>query len=268
LSGYVAVLGLFPLLATLLEQQDSVLTLFIVIGCWLALRKGRDVLAGFFLGLVLFRFQLVLPLSLTLLFWKPRVLRGFALSTTLVVALSLAMVGPAGLRSYVSYVSAMAHDSAAAVSQRYKVDPRTNPTLRGLGYELAGRGGESASPAAARILPVAVPFLDLLCVLFAWKFLHTNATAEVKFAFAVLAGLLLSFHLLMHDLVLLALPFVLLRRLPAQWPLIPFYLAPLIYCFYPHSQAWLALLLLSSCGLIALNKSVPERALADRGTTL
>jgi hypothetical protein len=247
LSGYAAVLGLFPFLAILLEQQDSLLSLVILIGCWLALRESRELWGGFLLGLALFRFQIVIPLALVLLLWRPRLLRGLALSATLAALLSLAMVGPAGLRSYLSYVSAMAHDSATAVSERYQIDPRTNPTLRGLAYELTSRGGESVSPVAARLLPFALGLLDLLCLGFAWKFMRSDAQPEVKFSFAILLALLLSFHLLMHDLILLALPFTLLRGLPARWPLMPFYLAPLIYLFYPHSQAWLAVLLAASC---------------------
>jgi hypothetical protein len=255
LSGYIAVLGLFPFLIIMLEQQDSLLVLLILIGCWLALRQGLDSRAGFLLGLALFRFQIVVPLALILLFWRPKLVKGLALSGTLVALLSLAMVGPAGLRSYVGYVSAMAHASAAEVSERYQIDPRTNPTLRGLAYELTSRGHRSVSPAAARLLPVTLGLLEFLCLAFAWKFMRTDANPEVKFAFAVLLGLLLSFHLLMHDLILLALSFTLLRGLPSRWPLILFYLAPLIYCFYPHSQAWLALLLVSSCFLIVFPKS-------------
>jgi hypothetical protein len=255
LSGYTAVLGLFPFLVIMLEQQDSVLGLLILIGCWLALRRGLDSRAGFLLGLGLFSFQTVVPLALVLLFWRPKLVRGLVLSGTLVALLSLAMVGPAGLRSYVGYVSAMAHDSAAAVSERYQIDPRTNPTLRGLAYELTSRGGDSVSPATARLLPATLGLVDLLCLAFAWKFMRTDADPETKFAFAVLLALLLSFHLLMHALILLAIPFILLRGIPARWTLIPFYLAPLIFCFYPHSQAWLALLPASSCFLIVFPKS-------------
>jgi hypothetical protein len=256
LSGYAAVLGLFPFLVIMLEQQDSMLVLLILIGCWLALRRNLDSRAGFLLGLGLFRFQIIIPLALLLLFWKPKLLRGFALSAALVALLSLAMVGPSGIRSYVSYVSAMAHDSAAAVSERYQIDPRTNPTLRGLAYELTSHGGESVSPAAARLLPAILGLVDLLCLALAWKFLRTDASPEAKIAFAILLALLLSFHLLMHDLVLLALPFTLLRGIsPARWVLVPFYLAPLVYCFYPHAQAWLALLLVCSCFLIVFPRS-------------
>ena len=254
LSGYAAVLGLFPFLIILLEQQDSILALLILIGCWLALRDGRDARAGFLLGLALFRFQLVVPLALVLLFWRPILRRGLALSGTLVILLSLAMVGPAGLRSYAGYMFAMASDSAAGVRERYQIDPRTNPTLHGLAYELCSLGGESVSPAAARALPVMLGLLDLLCLAFAWKFMHTKCRPEVKFAFAVTLALLLSFHLLMHDLILLALPYTLLRGLPARWILAPFYVAPFVYCFYPHSQAWLALLLIFSSFLTVFPK--------------
>ena len=86
--------------------------------------------------------------------------------------------------------------------------------------------------------------------------MRSGTSPERKFAFAIMAGLTLSFYLLMHDLVLLALPFCLLRGRAAQWSLIPFYIAPLIYCFYPHSQAWLALLLIAGCGLIAFDKTL------------
>jgi hypothetical protein len=262
LPGYAAVLALFPLLATLLEQQDTLLVLLIVIACWISLREDHEAWAGFLLGVALFRFQFVLPLALVLLFWKPRLLKGFVPSAIAVTLLSLAMVGPAGLRSYASYISAMARNSEAAVSQEYKMDPRTDPTIRGLAYELASRGGESMPSATARWLPIAVGLLDLLLLVFAWKFMRSEASNEAKFALAILAGLLLSFHLLMHDLVLLALPFVLLRGWTARWALLPFYVTPLVYWFYPYSQAWLALLLVGSCVLITTHKPENWSALA------
>ena len=178
LRGYTAVLGLFPLLVAVLEQQDSVLTLLIVISCWLALRDGRDGWAGFLLGLALFRFQFILPLALILMFWKPKLVKGFVLSGVLVVAVSLAMVGPGGLRSYVNYMSSMANASSKAVTQRgYIVDPRTNPTLRGLIYEVASRGGGSAS-SASRILPATIGLLELLCLVVAWRFMRSAAPTE------------------------------------------------------------------------------------------
>jgi len=250
LGGYAAVLGLFPFLAMLLEQQDSVLALLLLIGCWRAWRGGREVLAGFLLGLALFKFQIVLPLALVLLFWRPAIWKGLAISSAIAVLLSVVLVGPAGMRSYTRYISSMAHDSAASVSARYQMDPRTNATLRGLTYEIFSRGGESTPPVAARVMPFAVGLLDLLCLAAAARFMRSDAALEAKFSVAVLSALLVSFHLLMHDLLWLAVPFVLLRGVRARWPLLIFYLAPLVYLFYPASQCWLALAILLSLVLI------------------
>jgi len=250
LPGYAAVLGLFPFLAMLLEQQDSVLALLLLIACWRALREAREVRAGILLGLALFKFQIVVPLALLLLFWRPAIWKGLAISSAVVVLLSYALAGPAGMRSYARYVSSMAQDSAAAVSARYRMDPRTNPTLRGLTYEILSRGGESAPPLAAHVMPFALGLLDLLCIGAAAKFMRGNAGPEAKFSVAVLAALLVSFHLLMHDLLWLALPFVLLRGSRARQPLLIFYLAPLVYLFYPSSQAWLALVIVLSFWLV------------------
>lgn len=258
LSSYAAVLGLFPFLAMLLEQQDSVLALLVLIACWLALAKGGEAQAGFILGLGLFKFPIVLPLALILLFWRPRLLKGLAISGTLVALLSFAMVGSSGMRSYANYLLTMAHASSAGVSERYQIDPRTYPTLRGLTYELATSGSESASPAAIKAMSVALGLLDLLCLAAAWKFMRSGAHPEAKFAFAVLLALLLSFHLLMHDFVLLALPFTLLRGLPARWALAPFYLSPLVYFFYPPSHAWQAIFLIVGCLLIPFSKSIAD----------
>jgi hypothetical protein len=262
LAAYVAVLGSFPLLVALLEQQDAVLTLVLVSGAWLCMRRGRDTLSGFLVGLALFRFQFVLPFAVVLLFWKPRLLKGMVAAGVLVAGVSLALVGPAGILSYVHYMSDMAHGSSAATTQHgYIVDPRTFPTVRGVTYELFAAGGAAPSATAARILPIAVALLGIVILGFAWKLMRSDAPAEIKFSLAVLAGLLLSPYLLMHDLVLLAIPFTLLRGFRARWWLGPFYVAPLIFLFYPHSQAWLALLLILT--LVALTRSGSRRSLYD-----
>lgn len=242
LSGYWIVLGLFPFLVTMLEQQDSALALLLLIGCWFALKKNNDAEAGLWLGLAFFKFPIVIPLAVLLLFWRPSLLKGLALSAVMVFLLSLVLVGPIGLRSYLNYVSRMAHQSAAAVSKQYQIDPRTSPTLRGLTYEIVSGGNETANP----LLPVLLGALDLFGIAVGWKFMRSGAPETWKFTFALLLALLLSFHLLMHDLLLLALPFSLLQGSRARWPLAFFYFTPLVYLFYPHAQAWLSLFLIAA----------------------
>lgn len=253
LSGYAAVLGLFPFLTMLLEQQDSILALLILIGCWHSLQKGREVWAGFLLGLGLFKFPIVLPLAILLLLWRPAIGKGFALSGSLVILVSVLLVGLGGMRSYARYISAMASRSTAAVSESYHMDPRTNPTLRGLTYEVFSRGQESVAASAGRALTPVLVFLDLLCLGLAVVFVRGNAPPETKFAVALLAALLVGFHVLMHDLILVALPFTLLRGISARWALSIFYLAPLVYLFYPRSQCWLALAVIASLCLVVMS---------------
>ena len=246
LRSYAAVFALFPLVLVLFEQQDSLLTLLALIGCWFAIRRGKDALGGFILGLALFRFPIIVPLAAILFLWRPRILRGLLISGSVVVILSVALVGPDGMRSYIRYVHGMASSSVTAVNDYYKMDPRHNPTLRGLVYQVASGGGETVSPRIAPLIPVATGILYLGALVFAWKVMRSKAQPEVKYSAAILVALLLSFHLLVQELILLALPLVLLRGFKAQWALAPFCAAPFVLLFYPDSQAWLALLLVAA----------------------
>jgi len=246
MGSYVAIIGIFPFLSLMAERQDSMLMLLPVIGCWLLLRRGRDSVAGFVLGLALFKFQMVLPLAAALAFWRPRLLRGLAVCGAAVFALSVALVKPAGMAAYWRYLAAMTVSSSSSVSQRYLMDPRANVALRGLVYELASGGSESVSPTMARLSLIALAALGSLVLWLAWRFMRSGAGPETKFAFAVLAAVLLSFHLLPHDLVALSVPLVLLAGWRARWPLYLLYVTPLLFLLYPHSQAWLALLSLVS----------------------
>jgi hypothetical protein len=242
MGSYGAILGMFPFLVVLVEQQDSILALGALVGCWLALQRDRDVLAGLILGLALFKFQIVIPLALVLAFWRPKLLRGLAMSAAAVLVLSLILAKPQGMVSYWRYVEGMARDSSTAVSPQYLMDPRTNATLRGLVYEVASNGAESMPASAARLSLIILGVLGILTVLVALRFMRSESHAELKFSFAVMTAVLLSFHLLPHDLILLSVPFILLAGSTARWPLAGFYVAPVIYLLYPHSQAWLALL--------------------------
>ena len=243
LGSYAAVLGLAPLIPVLVYQQDSVIALLLLTLCWRLLQSDKLVPAGLMLGLALFKFPLVLPLTLVLVLWKPRLLKGFVISGAVVFVVSLLLVGSAGLHSYVDYIWHMARDSSAAVSPQHQVDPRHMPTLRGVIYEIASGG---ARVGASWTVPVTT-LAALVLLLAGWKFMRSAAPDELKFSLAVLLAILLSYHSLLHDLVLLAIPFVLLRSFFARLLLLPFYCAPLLLLFYPNGHAWLALFMLGAC---------------------
>lgn len=244
LGNYSAVLGMVPFPVVLWEQQDSTLALLTVIGCWFALRKDRDVLAGVILGLALFKFQIIIPLALVLAFWRPRLLKGFASSGSVLFAISLALVRPAGVMAYWHYLLGMAGASYTTIST-YHMDPRRNVALRGFIYRLVGPHAYLSS--------VITGIIGLLILAIVWRMMRDNELSpEVKFASAVIAALLLSFHLLAHDLVLLSLPFVLLAGLPARWPLAALYVVPIPLLFVPQASAWPALVPISSLAAITV----------------
>ncbi|MFI5095210.1 MAG: glycosyltransferase 87 family protein [Candidatus Acidiferrales bacterium] len=243
LGSYTAVLGLAALIPVLVYQQDSVIALLLLTLCWRLLRSDKLVLAGLLLGLALFKFPLVLPLTLLLGLWKPRLMKGFAVSGAVVFTVSLLLVGSAGLHSYADYIWRMARDSSAAVSQQQQVDPRHMPTLRGVIYQIASGGTRVGPPWTLPVTALAA----LALLLAGWKFMRSGAPSELKFSMALLLAILLSYHLLLHDLVLLAIPVILLRNYFARLLLLPFYCAPLLVLFYPNGQAWLGLLLVGAC---------------------
>ena len=240
LGSYCAVLGMFPFLIVLWEQQDSTFALLILIACWFAVRNGRDVLAGLILGLALFKFQIIVPLALALAFWRPRLLKGFAISGSTVFALCLALVRPTGMIAYWHYLVGMTGASYTSISA-YHMDPRHNVALRGIIYALVGPH--------AYVVSVLTGIIGLLILRVVWRLMkNPEPSWEVKFAAAVIAALLLSFHLLAHDLILLALPFVLLASSVARWPLAALYAVPIL--FVPHASAWLAVVPISSLAVM------------------
>jgi hypothetical protein len=234
LGSYAALFGSFPFLIAMLEQQDSMLILLVTTGCWVALRKERWTLAGVMLGIGLIRFPIFIPLTLIIAFWKPITLKGFAFSSCIVSLISLALVGPSGIASYVDYLLRMGRESSAQISALYQIDPRTMPTIRGLCF-IAG------------FPHLYVPFA-LFILLAAWKFMRSTRRSQDKYAFAICAALLVSPHSLMHDFTMLALPLVLFSS-PITLSLMPFYLAPLDFLLYPHAQAGLAVPLLATVAL-------------------
>jgi Glycosyltransferase family 87 len=230
---HALVLCLFPFFMVLLEGQDSAVALFLLVAAWVSLRHGRDAQTGFWLGLALFKFQIFLPLTFLLALRRPKLLKGFAVSAALLGIVSIVMIGWDGVIAYVYSLTHMARASSEGVSLQYGMDPRLIPNLRGLAYGIFSQGRASLSPAATTALLVTVALGSL--VFLGWTarriFRMTAAVdspanspadsdlarasegagiLDLAFALAVIASLLLSFHILAHDLALLALPFAII----------------------------------------------------------
>jgi hypothetical protein len=100
-------IGFYPVSFALTMGQDSALVLGPLLLALLFHRQGRDGVAAFFLSLAFQKFHILLlvPLAL-LLHGKGRLLWRFAAWAGFWAVLNVALVGPAGLRSYLQVINA------------------------------------------------------------------------------------------------------------------------------------------------------------------
>jgi hypothetical protein len=220
LSGYwkpfavSLIVAAYPFLMLIRQGQDTALALILLAAAWLRLRRESESGAGYFLGAGLFKFQLFIPLGLLLAIWRPKILKGFTISGAIVTILSIAMVGPSGVTSYVSLLLRMAGNSTAAASEQYAMDARSMPNLRGLVYGIASGGGGAVPAGLAKMVPIIIAvasfaiFAGAAVVLYRVR-RNSGEIVDLIFAAALTVALVVSFHLQMHDLTLLALPFAL-----------------------------------------------------------
>ncbi|HKW26226.1 MAG TPA: glycosyltransferase family 87 protein [Terriglobales bacterium] len=208
-------LAFFPVFVCLLQGQDSLLLLLLFGLAFVALKNGRGFVAGICLGLALFRFQLVLPVMAVLLLrrrWKT--VAGFATTAAALVGISAAVVGWGGLMNYPHQLLQFSHVQAGAA-----MNPRIMPNLRG---EVVGLAGDGNS------VHVLIGVLSLALVVWAaskWKAGGQQTQFDLGFGLTLVVAVIVSYHLMAHDLSVLLLPLLLagewlLRERPrgvARW---------------------------------------------------
>ena len=199
----LAALAFFPVFVCLLQGQDSLLLLLLFGGTLAAVEKGSDFVGGILLGLALFRFQLVLPLMIIFLVrrrWK--VLSGFLLTGIALAAVSIPVVGWTHVLGYPQALLHISHAQGSAA-----MNPKDMPNLRGLLVSFLGEF------AAAYWLTAVLSF-SLVCFA-AWKWKTEPEQPDYRFGFglAVTVAVMVSYHLMGHDLSVLLLPLL----LAADW---------------------------------------------------
>jgi len=197
----LATLAFFPIFLTLLQGQDSILLLLLYVLTFVCLKKNARALSGAWLALGLFKPQLVLPF---ILLWPMRgdkkILYGFLPTAAALALVSLALVGTTGLRLYPGYVLRLDANMAGGAIQ-----PSDMPNLRGLIYVLTHGRIETAS--------IAIAFSCVILLLAAWLCRARETTPDLfcsKFALAMVATVLVSYHCLGYDLSVLLLPIALI----------------------------------------------------------
>lgn len=268
----LAALAFFPVFICLLQGQDSLLLLLLLVGAFAAMEKGRDLGAGILLGLALFRFQLVLPLIVILLLRKRwKVVAGFSVAAMALVAASIPVVGWTQVLGYPQELLRISHSQSSAA-----MNPKNMPNLRGLVVSFLGES--AAGQWLTALLSVG------LVGFAAWKWQAEPERPDHRagFGLAVTIAVMVSYHLMGHDLSVLLLPLL----LAADWLctagaggtarrlLVPavglLFLSPLYFLLwfrYQRASAMFWVVALLAAGLsVAIKTAVvfPERATAAR----
>lgn len=191
----------FPVFFALLQGQDVLLLVLLFTAAYVLLRRNSDIAAGCCLGLGLFRFHLVLPLVLILLWQKrTKAIFGFLATATVLGLISITVVGWQGALAYPGQVWQLER----AMEQHQTIFPLRMANIRGL---LA-----SLLPTASKLeSTVLIAVLSLALIFFAARKWKTTSLAEfdLGFSLCVVVTVLVGYHTLAYDLSLLLLPITL-----------------------------------------------------------
>lgn len=242
----------FPIRCALLLGQASILLLLLLTAALVSLRNRREFKAGSFIGLSLFRPQLIVPLALMLAVkrkWKA--LAGLAVTGLFLGGVSLLLAGWAGCASFVSHAS-----HSAGRFEAY-VDLTRMPNLRGLMIFLFG--------SAHATLPVTASSAALL--IWCAKRWSDSGSIERSFSLAVLASLLTAYYSWLYDLDLLLLTSILCvsrgRKLIALG--LTFFCAELVILAVPSKNlpfCLLAPIMIAWACYVLVQRSPTERVVA------
>jgi alpha-1,2-mannosyltransferase len=182
---------------TLRYGQISALSLFVVTAATVSAASGRQWLAGAALGLLVYKPNLLLgPVLILVVARQWRLVGGLALGAGLELAANLAIAGPDVMCQYVTALLKL-----AANPERVQFYPAESHSLRGL-VQLLVPWPSLVTAATVVALPLAA-WLGVR----AWRAHHDF---RPRWAALVVASLVASPHVLTYDLLLLAVPLVLL----------------------------------------------------------
>ncbi len=198
-------LSFLPLGIALTFGQLSLLLLLLYCACFAALQSRRPVLAGVFLSLALVKFQIALPVGLLFLLWRQwRFFAGFLTGAVTLTLLSLRITGVAATRAYLHSLLTMSQASSTGPGQaKYAMFSAQMPNLYGLLHTIFFGASWSL----------------YLTILFSLLVMLWAVLQRPSLPLALLAGLLVSYHLYIYDLTLLLLPMLLIFNTGIDLPL-------------------------------------------------
>jgi alpha-1,2-mannosyltransferase len=176
--------------------QLSALSLLILSGAVTCAQRGRPLLAGAMLGLLVYKPNLLVVPALVLVMTRQwRLLTGLALGAGAELGLNLALAGPAAMRDYAAVLLAIARRP-----ELVQFFPAESHSIRGFVALLM------PVPAVAGVATVGGVALATWLAVKVWR---THADWRLQWAALTTAMLVASPHLLTYDLLLLAVPLVL-----------------------------------------------------------
>lgn len=237
----LACLAFFPIFFALLHGQDVLLLVLLLAAVYVLLRRNNEIAAGFCLGLGVFRFQLVLPLVLILLYQKrTKAILGFVTAAAALVLVSAAIVGWRGVLEYPDHVWRLEQ----TMEQRQTIVPIRMANVRGLLDSLL-------IPRTSKLVSnIVISIVSLALVLFAAHKCSSKTTTpsefDLGFALCVVVTVLVGYHTLAYDLSLLLLPIALTiqhlyRNQDVDRRARQFLLIPLFLLFLSPLHAFLAM---------------------------
>jgi hypothetical protein len=271
---FLAPLAFYPIIFALMEGQDSILLLLVYCLTYNALRQGKELRAGIWLGLGLFKYHLVVPFAFVLLLQRRwRVLQGWLVAAIAEGAISWAMVGGAELLEYPRYALLINRQQHHSV-----IVPENMPNLRGL---LTGWAVFHPPP---RVLELALALISVGILVWAsscWRSSDLTDTArwDAGFSVALVVTFLVGYHGYNQDMSILLLPVLLAAdktlgaiRGYGTWMKATvglMFLTPLYFVLtlrLQHQNLFSIILLCLAGGLAAVAKTTPG-AWGDRRTT-
>jgi hypothetical protein len=201
------VLALFflfpPVLLNFFEGQDALLLLLLVTATFLTLKQKNDIAAGCFLACGLLKFHLIIALVvLVFCLRRVRTLITFAMGIGFAILLSVGICGPKIFASYSQLLTQISGLPLAAIH------PAQMANLRGL-VAMCGLGGREGF-VITLVLSLATVLLPVFLV--GGTAPRNTPQFDLMAAAFLLATLLVSYHVIPHDLTLLLLPLALVVR--------------------------------------------------------
>jgi Glycosyltransferase family 87 len=201
---WAASLSFLPVLVGLAQGQTSVVLLALFTGVFLAARADRNAAAGFLLACALIKPTYVLPvLAVLVIHRRWQALATFGVTAVALLALPVLFLGTSINAGYGNTLL----QASGWRKQIGGFEAQWNHSFAGFAQLLFP--GFVASTVAALLCLVAVG-------VFLW-FGVRSAGLEGSFALAVIVGLLVSPHVLVHDLSLLIIPVAVALRVRPSW---------------------------------------------------